>query len=282
MEGSSFDSLPAAWETSKRKQFEFKNARRCKRPRHDFQNRSHVDTIKLVVEKQLAIASETPTDITLDIDPLLSSIPFIKLLNTIKPDANVPSIPLVSRQYEERFLREALPHKESSCVMGSQCECMVLDIQKPFVGMQFVIPNTLETNDNDAMPTDNTDRLHHSNSTMLLDDISDLPESTQSTSNPNPNGQQKPMSSHPPDASASWLNRSKSTNGMCLLCLRKTTQILFYQTIHKAQRINGVIQKYGNICNEAGEYHNNAMLVCPPNGPIQCIPLPIVSHQRSN
>ena len=245
----SFDSLPATWETSKRKQFEFKNARRCKRPRHDFQNRSHVDTIKLVVEQHLAIASETPTDITLDIDPLLSSIPFIKLLNTIKPDVNVPSIPLVSRQYEEKFLREAFSHKESSCVMGSQCECMVLDVEKPFVGVQFVIPNTL--NHNDVMSTD--DQL----------------ESNASTS-------------HPPDASVSWLNRSKSTNGMCLLCLRKTTQILFYQTIHKAQRIHGVIQRYGNICNDPGEYHSNAMLVCPPNGPIQCMPLPIVAHQRSN
>ena len=245
MEGSSFDSLPAAWETSKRKQFEFKNARRCKRPRHDFQNRSHVDTIKLVVEQHLAIASETPTDITLDIDPLLSSIPFIKLLNTIKPDVNVPSIPLVSRQYEEKFLREAFSHKESSCVMGSQCECMVLDVEKPFVGVQFVIPNTL-----------NHDAL------MSTDDQADVKAST--------------------SQDTQITSSSTEKNGMCLLCLRKTTQILFYQTIHKAQRIHGVIQRYGNICNDPGEYHSNAMLVCPPNGPIQCMPLPIVAHQRSN
>ena len=36
------------------------------------------------------------------------------------------------------------------------------------------------------------------------------------------------------------------------------------------------------ICDEPGEYHHNAMLICPPTGPIQSMPLPIVAHQRSN
>ena len=44
---------------------------------------------------------------------------------------------------------------------------------------------------------------------------------------------------------------------------------------------NAVIQKHGNICNQNGEYHKSAMLICPPNGPVSCMPIPIVAHQRN-
>jgi hypothetical protein len=42
-----------------------------------------------------------------------------------------------------------------------------------------------------------------------------------------------------------------------------------------------VIQKYDNICNESGEYHPSAILICPPNGPVHSLPMTIVAHQRN-
>lgn len=70
-------------------------------------------------------------------------------------------------------------------------------------------------------------------------------------------------------------------NNMCLLCLRKTTQLLFHRVINQGFRSQTVLQRHGNICNKAGEYHPSAMLICPPGGPVQCMPIPIVAHQRN-
>lgn len=43
----------------------------------------------------------------------------------------------------------------------------------------------------------------------------------------------------------------------------------------------GIIQRYGNICNHENEYAREVCLICPPNGPVECMPLPSVSHQRN-
>jgi hypothetical protein len=39
--------------------------------------------------------------------------------------------------------------------------------------------------------------------------------------------------------------------------------------------------RYGNIFNQDGEYSAECMLVCPPEIGLQCMPLPIMSHQRN-
>ena len=235
--------LPIAWENSKRKSPNTSNAqRRQKRTRHDFSTKSHLETVNAALDKHLE-RTETTVSNEFDFDPLLESIPFVKLLQNIKPPSeNMPDVVIVTRAYEETFLRECISNKEQQCVMGAQCECMVIDTSQPFVGVCFVLPNALshleDGGDNAAAP-----------------------------SNVNDNERDHSM---------------KKENGMCLLCLRKVTQILFYQSIHRGLQINGVIQKHGNICNQPGEYHSNAMLICPPHGPIYSMPLPIVAHQRNN
>ena len=70
-------------------------------------------------------------------------------------------------------------------------------------------------------------------------------------------------------------------NNMCVLCLRKTSQILFYRIVIQGLHTNTTIQRHGNICGRDNEYHPSAMLVCPPSGPVHCMPLPIVAHQRN-
>ena len=68
---------------------------------------------------------------------------------------------------------------------------------------------------------------------------------------------------------------------MCVLCYRKTTQKLFYDACYSGKRVQGLIQHYGNLCNQPGEYARSCMLICPPNSQWQCMPLPIMSHQRN-
>lgn len=235
--------LPIAWENSKRKPTSASNSqRRQKRTRHDFSTKSHLETVHAALDRHLVKSETTPSN-ELDFDPLLESIPFVKLLQNIKPPHdNMPDVLIATRAYEETFLRECISNKEQQCVMGAQCECMVIDISQPFVGVRFILPNALHGQEYDE---------------------------DHGVSSSNDMGREEDPT-------------KKQENGMCLLCLRKVTQILFYQSIHRGLQINGVIQKHGNICNEEGEYHSNAMLICPPHGPIYSMPLPIVAHQRSN
>jgi len=76
-------------------------------------------------------------------------------------------------------------------------------------------------------------------------------------------------------------NTEQGSNGMCMLCLRKITTLLFYRTIQEGITVNTQIQRHGNIWNQTDEYHPCVMLICPPNGPVASMPLPIVAHQRN-
>jgi len=78
-----------------------------------------------------------------------------------------------------------------------------------------------------------------------------------------------------------WETRNEARRGMCLPCSRATTQVLFYDIVHSGVHINGLIQRFYNEHSKPGEYRLSAMLVCPPGGPIQNLPMPIVRHQRN-
>lgn len=43
----------------------------------------------------------------------------------------------------------------------------------------------------------------------------------------------------------------------------------------------GIIQRYGNIFGQPGEYASECMLICPPGIGLHAMPLPIMSHQRN-
>jgi hypothetical protein len=72
------------------------------------------------------------------------------------------------------------------------------------------------------------------------------------------------------------------TPQMCVICSRKATQKLFYDMLYNASvERRGLIQRFGNICNVEGEYARECMLICPTQGPLHCMPIPIMSHQRN-
>ncbi len=208
---------PPHWETNKRRNATLSEItpRKQKKARAINSNQEGLQHITNVVSNHIRQGTNVETS-DCDISSLLDTVPFVKMLADVNVDVDGPPVPLVSRVYEENFMRQCISDSETPCVMQAQCECMVIDPSQPFVGTAFIIPSETSTN-----------------------------------------------------------------NGMCLLCLRKTTQMLFYKTIHSGHPVNAVIQKYGNICNEPGEYHASAMLICPPNGPIHSMPIPIVGHQRN-
>ena len=74
---------------------------------------------------------------------------------------------------------------------------------------------------------------------------------------------------------------SKKEPEMCVLCCRRTTQKLFFDVCYSGKRVQGLIQRYGNLCNQPGEYARECMLICPPGAQWHGMPLPIMSHQRN-
>ena len=167
-----------------------------------------------------SINSPTPSPAPeeLSLDSVLSSASFRSILCTMVPEhahASV-AIPVVTRAYEETFMREARPC-ERPCASGGLCECMFIDPTAPFVGVEFALPGE-------------------------------------------PSG---------------------PTPELCILCLRKVTQKLFYDMLFAKQPMHGLIQRHGNLCWVAWEYAEECTLICPPNRGLQCMPLPVMSHQRN-
>lgn len=160
---------------------------------------------------------QDPETLFLDKGLLAENVPYIDLLRHIPRECG-SHLPIVTRAYEEQYMRSCVGKHEKRCIMELDCECMRIDPSQPFVGTQFIMPIVQDS----AMATN-----------------------------------------------------------LCIVCLRKITQLLFYNVIEKGHRLRHRIQKYGNICNQPGEYHTSAMLICPPNGPVECMPLPIVAHQRN-
>lgn len=83
-----------------------------------------------------------PTPAELSLDHILSRVSYRGLLENLfsNVEAEVPEVPVLSKAYEETFMRQALSG-EQPCVMGDQCECMHIDRSSPFVGVEFRLPH---------------------------------------------------------------------------------------------------------------------------------------------
>ena len=75
--------------------------------------------------------------------------------------------------------------------------------------------------------------------------------------------------------------RPPATPHLCVVCCRAVTQQLYYDIMFDKQDFGGVIQRFGNIHSQPGEYALDAMLIAAPNVALHIMPLPIVSHQRN-
>ena len=163
-------------------------------------------------------ADSSATSVWLALNVVLDNSSFEKSLLqhdiSTKHEDNI--VPVVTRQYEESFMRECIHEEDKPCSMGQYCECNFIDSDNSFVGVAFVMPDLQTVN-----------------------------------------------------------------NSMCILCLRKLTQMLFYRLMNGAYKSNHLAQLYGNICDVSGEYHSSAMLVLPKHGAVHSMPLPVVAHQRN-
>jgi len=96
----------------------------------------HDEGIVGMIKRQVnnsKFAPATPEEIQLD--HILSSVPYQSMLESLFSNVSqVSSVPLVTKAYEESFMRES-ETGERSCVMGPKCECMFIDPNAPFVSV---------------------------------------------------------------------------------------------------------------------------------------------------
>ena len=112
--------LPPQWHTGKRKQTSAlsntsRGSKRYKVTENDQDNLQIISSIVSTQMKQEYIAKP----VTLNVKSLLDTIPFLKLLQDVTMDDDGADIPLVTRVYEEQYMRESMNEQELSCIMGS-------------------------------------------------------------------------------------------------------------------------------------------------------------------
>ena len=96
--------------------------------------------------KHLEEADCVGAEAMVDTEGLLSRLPYKKMLNdmfggNIRGNMRTADIPYVTRAYEEAFMREPMHANERPCANGKEgCECMFIDRQNPFVGVEFLLP----------------------------------------------------------------------------------------------------------------------------------------------
>lgn len=202
--------VPQSWTKLKRK----RTAHIDRDSDNDKEDSQDMCAIREAIDRTLLSSGIPQPEETGNLGWLLSKISVVKMLAGL-PEQSLYSVPIVTRAYEESYMRECKDATEKPCIFNSHCECMKIDRENQFVGVQFELPCM------------------------------------------------------------------QASNGMCVLCLRKSTHLIFYNILREGHRVKQVIQKYGNICNMPGEYHHSAMLICPPHGPIHSMPVPIVAHQRN-
>ena len=82
------------------------------------------------------------TETSIELETILSRVPYRKILENLFGDSETmtDNIPLVTRVYEESFMRECINKDEKPCAMGKNCECMFIDPNIQFIGIEFLLP----------------------------------------------------------------------------------------------------------------------------------------------
>jgi hypothetical protein len=118
----------------------------CKRNKHDVTTSAmaELDQILRGYEEQAAntSADTSRTSVWMALKVVLDHSTFQKSLlahdMSSKMENNV--VPVVTRAYEESYMRECMLEDEKPCSMGQYCECNFIDEHNGFVGVAFVMP----------------------------------------------------------------------------------------------------------------------------------------------
>lgn len=138
-------NVPNAWSTQKRP----KSARAKQDPTGRKKARQTHEQVEPVSAQELAQTISTALmdcsgrlDTGLNLNTILSGVAYREILQNLfgGSDALLDDVPVVSRAYEEAFLRESMLATERPCVMGSECEGHYISKDHRFPCTEFLLP----------------------------------------------------------------------------------------------------------------------------------------------
>jgi hypothetical protein len=82
-----------------------------------------------------------------DFTTVLSAVSYKAILGSLFRDCYVPvvDVPVITKTFEEAYMREPIG-SERKCVMGLECECLFIDKELSFVGVEFLLPSQTVVN----------------------------------------------------------------------------------------------------------------------------------------
>ena len=98
-----------------------------------------------IILRNINTTSRAPaTPVELDLDVILSRVPYREILENLygRDEYPVPDVPVISKAYEEAFLREPMAG-ERACASGELCECNFIDPCVPFTAVEFLMPREI-------------------------------------------------------------------------------------------------------------------------------------------
>lgn len=145
-------NFPAEWsDASVKKKKNNLQGRGVKRPRVATQAPvsvakdcdSHNNCLQEKIHNKLNTQSYETNCEDLDINQIINTVPYKDIIrdvfhNSLQKTINVP---IITRAYEEGFMREPFNSTENQCVNGDLCECMFIDKRNQFIGVEFLLPH---------------------------------------------------------------------------------------------------------------------------------------------
>jgi hypothetical protein len=120
--------IPANWNTNKRQRSSRSRGDSLrKKSRCVYEQTEPVSVNELcssicqtILDSKSKQASETLT-----FETVLSNVPYQKILENLFGGGSMPdcTVPVVTKAYEESYMRECMYQHERKCVMGLECEC---------------------------------------------------------------------------------------------------------------------------------------------------------------
>lgn len=144
-------NVPSEWSTMKRpKTSRLRSETTRKKVRLQTEHHEPCSAPELATQicQQILHATPNRTEAILSFDTVLSHVSYRQILEGLYGSEAPPSkeVPILSKSYEESYMRECMGSHERQCVMGSECECMMLDKSNPFVGTELLLPNEHRSN----------------------------------------------------------------------------------------------------------------------------------------
>jgi hypothetical protein len=119
-----------------------RQSKRSKVVEHSAQNEIDIILKEYQDKAQDVSPDSSATSVWLALNVVLDHSSFQKPLLqhdiSTKHEDNI--VPLVTRVYEESFMRECIFEEDKPCSLGQYCECNFIDSEHSFVGVSFVMP----------------------------------------------------------------------------------------------------------------------------------------------